>query len=189
MPKLAVLVSGQGSLLTAFVSSGLCIDLVLADRRCNALEYARDQGLPTTLIERHDFTRRFDRSAYSKLVVNELLDRDIDVVAMAGWKTILTESFLEVYAGRALNIHPSLLPRFPGNDAVRQALEAQEEVTGCTVHVVTATVDAGQILGQQRVRIMKNDRVGTLHERIKRVERDLYPVVIRDFMAKVGPRN
>ena len=107
----------------------------------------------------------------------------IDVVAMAGFMTVLSARLFEVYGDRVLNTHPSLLPAFPGAHAVRDALAYGVKVTGCTVHVATEQVDHGPILAQEAVEVLPGDDEGSLHERIKAVERRLYPATIEGFLA------
>ena len=109
--------------------------------------------------------------------------RDIDLVAMAGFGTIVSESFHAAYPGRVLNTHPSLLPAFPGWHAVAQALASGVRETGCTVHIATEVLDDGPILAQRGVPIEPDDTEETLHERIKAVERELYPLVVDRVMA------
>ena len=102
---------------------------------------------------------------------------------MAGFGTILSNPFFDAYEGRVLNTHPSLLPSFPGWHAVRDALQHGARITGCTVHIATLEVDAGPILAQAAVEIRDDDDEASLHERIKLVERDLYPTTIKKFLA------
>ncbi|MHB1139313.1 MAG: phosphoribosylglycinamide formyltransferase, partial [Microthrixaceae bacterium] len=108
----------------------------------------------------------------------------IDLVAMAGWGTILGAAAFQAYPGRILNTHPSLLPAFPGWHAVRDALAYGVKVSGCTVHVATEQVDAGPILAQEAVAVLDGDDEATLHERIKVVERRLYVDTIRTIMER-----
>ena len=152
--------------------------VVLADRPCGALEIARAAGVAAELVERTDFGPTFDRVAYTKEVVAALERHDVDLVAIAGFGTILSEPFVDAFGGRAVNTHPALLPAFKGWHAVRDALAAGVKVTGCTVHLVTEEVDAGPILAQEAVPVLDDDTEETLHERIKQVERRLYPDVI-----------
>jgi len=102
---------------------------------------------------------------------------------MAGFMTVLTGSMFEVYGGRVLNTHPSLLPAFPGAHAVRDALAFGVKVTGCTVHLATERMDDGPILAQEAVPVLAGDTEASLHERIKVVERNLYPTVVKEFLG------
>jgi phosphoribosylglycinamide formyltransferase-1 len=108
----------------------------------------------------------------------------VDLVAIAGFGTILSEPFVDSFGGRAVNTHPALLPAFKGWHAVRDALAAGVKVTGCTVHLVTEDVDAGPILAQEAVPVLDDDTEETLHERIKQVERRLYPDVIERLVRE-----
>ena len=110
--------------------------------------------------------------------------RRLTVVAMAGYMTIFSPSMFDAFAGRVLNTHPSLLPAFPGAHAVRDALAAGLPTTGCTVHIATAVVDDGPILAQEAVAVREDDTEESLHERIKAVERRLYPATIEEFLHR-----
>ncbi len=176
--RVAVLVSGTGSILEAMVTHGVPVALVVADRVCGALARAEAAGIPTELVERTDFTKTFDRDAYSDRVADVLDAHDIDLVAMAGWGTIFSATMHARYGGRILNTHPALLPAFPGWHAVRDALAHGVKVTGCTVHVAGVEVDTGRILAQGTVDVADDDDEASLHERIKTVERELYPATI-----------
>lgn len=186
MTKLAVLVSGTGSILEAMLQSGLNISLVLADRPCRGLEVAEAAGVPAVLLERRSFGKSFDRTAYSREVVAALERYNIDIVAMAGFMTILAEPVFERYDGRILNTHPSLLPAFRGERAVRDTLAYGAKVTGCTIHFATISLDDGPILAQEAVPVLEGDDATTLQERIKTVERRLYPETIRQLMQKAS---
>lgn len=182
--RLAVLASGSGTLLDAMAASGLPIALVMVDRHCAVEDVAARHGLPVEVVERTDFTGSFDRDAYTEQVVERLQANEIDLVAMAGWGTILAPAAFHAYPGRILNTHPALLPSFPGWHAVRDALAAGVKVTGCTVHVATELVDDGPILAQEAVPVLEDDDEASLHERIKAVERRLYPETIRSILER-----
>jgi phosphoribosylglycinamide formyltransferase-1 len=176
--RVGVLASGSGTILKALFERGLPVVVVVADRPCGALDIARHAGVSQELVERRDFTPSFDRVAYTHDVIDALQRHDVELVAIAGFGTILSKPFIDVYGGRAVNTHPALLPAFKGWHAVRAALEAGVKVTGMTVHLVTEDVDAGPILAQEAVPVLDGDNEETLHERIKEVERRLYPEVI-----------
>jgi phosphoribosylglycinamide formyltransferase-1 len=182
--RLAVLASGSGTLLDAMASTGLPIALVMVDRHCPVEDVAARHGLPLEVVERTDFSDAFDRDAFTEEVVARLQVHDIDLVAMAGWGTILAPAAFRAYPGRILNTHPALLPSFPGWHAVRDALAAGVKVTGCTVHVATELVDDGPILAQEAVPVLDGDDEASLHERIKAVERRLYPETIRSILER-----
>lgn len=184
MPKkrLAVFASGQGSLLEAIIASKLPIELVVVDRPCKAAEIAINSNIEMVLIERTDFSKSFDRRAYSRKLLGVIKKYKINLIAMAGFMTILSPDFFEAYGGEIINSHPSLLPEFKGHNAVEQALGSGANKTGCTIHIATAEVDTGQIISQAEVPILKTDTEDILHERIKQQERLLYPKVLRSLM-------
>jgi phosphoribosylglycinamide formyltransferase-1 len=182
--KLAVLASGSGTLLDAMAGAGLPIDLVMVDRRCAVEDVAAGHGITCEVVERTDFTGAFDRDAFTKDVVAALERHGIDLVAMAGWGTILGPAAFERFGDRIINTHPALLPSFPGWHGVRDALEAGVKITGCTVHVATPKVDDGPILAQEAVPVLPDDDEATLHERIKEVERRLYTQTIAEILER-----
>ena len=184
---LGVLASGTGTILGAIVGAGLPVAAVLVDRRCPAERVAIDAGIPTEVVERESFGPEFDRVAYSHRVVDALKRHSVEVVAMAGFGTVLAWPVFAAYPGQVLNTHPALLPAFPGWHAVRDALADGVKVTGCTVHVATETVDHGPILAQEAVTVLPGDTEASLHERIKTVERRLYPATIRLLLEGAAP--
>jgi phosphoribosylglycinamide formyltransferase-1 len=179
--RIGVLVSGSGTNLEALLQARLTVAVVVADRRCRALEIAERAGVAAELVERTSFGKDFDRLAYTEQVIDVLRDHDVDLIAMAGFMTVLEKPIFDAFPDRILNTHPSLLPAFPGAHAVEEALAAGVKVTGCTVHLATVEVDAGPILAQRSVAVEPGDTVESLHERIKQVERKLYPDTIRDL--------
>jgi phosphoribosylglycinamide formyltransferase 1 len=187
--RLAVLASGSGTILEAILEAGLPVELVVADRPCRALDVGRSAGRPTVLVDRGDFGGfgpGFRRDAYTQAITAVLLDAGVAVVAMAGFGTVLGPAVHAAFPGRILNTHPALLPAFPGWHAVRDALVAGVTTTGTTVHVATLEMDAGPILAQAAVPVEPGDTEESLHERIKEVERRLYPDTIRDFLTGVA---
>jgi phosphoribosylglycinamide formyltransferase-1 len=182
--RVAVLASGSGTILEAILDAGIPVELVVLDRTCGAAQVAERHGVRCELLERSSFGADFDRDAYTRRVVEVLEKYDIDLVVMAGFGTILAPPMFESFDGRILNTHPALLPAFKGWHAVRDALEAGVKVTGCTVHVATAEVDAGPILAQEAVRVEPGDTEETLHERIKVVERRLYVQTIKEILER-----
>jgi phosphoribosylglycinamide formyltransferase-1 len=183
--RVGVLASGSGTILQALFGRDLPIVVVVADRQCGALDIARERGVAAELVERADFGPGFDRVAYTHDIVDTLRRHDVDLVAIAGFGTILSKPFVDAYGGRAVNTHPALLPSFKGWHAVRDALEFGVKVTGPTVHLVTEDVDSGPILAQEAVIVRDYYTEETLHERIKEVERRLYPDVI-ERLVKAG---
>jgi phosphoribosylglycinamide formyltransferase-1 len=168
------------------IESGLPVEVVVLDRRCDAEQIAIDAGIEVEVVERESFGADFDRDAYTHRVVDTLKRKQIDVVAMAGFGTVLGKAMFDAYDGRILNTHPALLPSFPGWHAVRDALAAGVKVTGVTVHIATVDVDAGPILAQVPVTVEPLDTEESLHERIKSVERSLYPDTIRKFLEEMA---
>jgi phosphoribosylglycinamide formyltransferase-1 len=182
---LGVLASGSGTILQALLDADLPIAVVIADRACAALDRAARAGVPAELVERTSFRADFDRDAYTEQVVDVLQRYDVDLVAMAGFGTILGRAIHDAYPGAVVNTHPALLPAFKGWHAVEDALAAGVKVTGCTVHLATLEVDEGPILAQEAVPVLEGDTVETLHERIKDVERRLYPKVLRELLGEM----
>lgn len=179
--RVGALASGSGTVLEAILADGIPVEVVVADRPCGAIEVAERHGVRAELVERESFGKDFDRSAYTQRVVDVLRKYDVDLVVMAGFGTVMPDA-PAAFPGRILNTHPALLPSFKGWHGVRDALAAGVKVTGCTVHVVTPEVDEGPILAQEAVPVLPEDDESSLHERIKQVERRLYPETIRRFM-------
>ncbi len=181
--QIAVLASGSGTLLHAILADGIPIRLVVVDRPCGATEVATRHGIDWVVHERTSFGPSFDRDAYSEDVATLLRTVGIDMVVMAGWGTIFSQPMHDAFPYRILNTHPALLPAFKGWHAVDEALAYGVKVTGCTIHVATLEMDAGPILAQEAVRVLPDDTVESLHERIKAVERRIYPETIRAVLA------
>jgi len=182
---IGVLASGSGTNLAAILEAGLPVTTVVADRRCRALEVAAAAGVRADLVERRSFGLGFDRVAFTQQVLEALAPHQVELVAMAGFGTVLAQPIHDAYPQRILNTHPALLPAFPGWHAVEDALAAGAQITGCTVHLATLEVDAGPVLAQQEVVILEGDSPESLHERIKAVERRLYPRTIAAVLAQL----
>lgn len=180
--RVALLASGSGTIADAILESGIAVEVLVADRACGALDVAASHRIEAELLERASYGGDFDRAAYTTQMVKLLETYDIELVAMAGFGTILSAPLFARWPGRVLNTHPSLLPAFPGWHAVRDALVYGVKVTGCTVHVATETVDHGPIVAQEAVPVLPDDTEASLHERIKTVERRLYPATIKELM-------
>jgi phosphoribosylglycinamide formyltransferase 1 len=187
--RVSVLVSGSGTILDAMLQAGVPVALVVSDRPCAGLEVAERNGVPSVLVDRRDFGgfgARFDRVSYTVALTEILREAEIDLVAMAGFGTVVGQPLHDAFGGRILNTHPALLPAFPGWHAVEEALEAGVKVTGCTVHLATLEMDAGPILAQEAVPVADDDTVATLHERIKQVERRLYPATVLKMLGELA---
>jgi phosphoribosylglycinamide formyltransferase-1 len=144
------------------------------------LDIAREFSIPNIYLSPGNFRTRLDPQAEAELV-QMLRDAGVELVVLAGFMRILKSPMLEAFPRRILNIHPSLLPKFPGLFAWKQALAAGEKTTGCTVHYVDEQIDHGDIIAQRDVPILPNDTAETLHARIQIAERELYPEVIGKF--------
>nr|WP_141761565.1 phosphoribosylglycinamide formyltransferase [Corynebacterium sp. HMSC036E10] len=168
--SIAVLVSGTGTLLRAMIDNAqgrYRIDIVVADQICPAIQRAKNAGIRTAVVPMET-----NRNAWNEKLAATLASVKPDLVVSAGFMRILGKPFLEKYEGRTINAHPSLLPSFPGAHAVRDALEYGVKVTGCTVHYVDSGLDSGEIIAQRAVEVLPDDTTSTLHERIKKVERE-----------------
>ena len=158
---------------------GAEIALVISDvADAGILSQAIERNLPAEFIPPGKFRTKLDDEA-ERLYIEELRKAEVDLVVMAGFMRILKGEFLRAFTGRVVNIHPSLLPAFPGLEAWKQALDYGVKVTGCTVHYVDQGVDSGPIIAQETVPVLPEDTPAILHERIQVCERLLYPRVIR----------
>jgi len=182
MKQLGILISGRGSNLEAIadnVAAGSIdarIAVVISNRAdARGLELACGRGLDTVCIP----SKGLDREVYDRLLIDELRRREVDLVCLAGFMRLLSATFVRAFPGRILNIHPSLLPAFPGLDAQHQALEHGVKVSGCTVHFVDEYLDAGPIVMQTAVAVLDGDTVETLSARILCQEHRLYSEAIR----------
>ena len=170
------------------VEAGLPVSVVLSDRPCAALALAEEHGTAAELVDRSGyggFGPRFDRDGFTATVAATLVAHQVDLVAMAGFGTVMTGAVHRAFPDRILNTHPALLPAFPGWHGVRDALAAGVSETGCTVHLATLEMDAGPILAQEAVPVLPGDTEETLHERIKVVERRLYPATVAWALAEL----
>jgi phosphoribosylglycinamide formyltransferase 1 len=187
--RIGVLASGSGTILEAIIAAGLPVRTVLVDRPCRALEVAEAAFIPGVLIDRREFGGfgpEFDREGYTRAATVALQAEAVDVVVMAGFGTVLGPPIHAAFPGRILNTHPALLPAFPGWHAVADALAAGVSETGTTVHIATEEMDAGPVLARATVPVLPGDTEETLHERIKTVERTLYPDTIRAFVDRLA---
>lgn len=179
--RLGVLGSGKGSNFVALaeaIAAGTVpaqIATVLSDvAEAGILARARERKLPAQFIAPGKFRTKLDEEA-ERAYVTALQAARVDLVVLAGFMRVLKGDFLRAFEGRIVNIHPSLLPSFPGLEAWQQALDHGVKLTGCTVHFVDASVDSGAIIGQQAVPVLDDDTAATLHARIHAAEHELYP--------------
>ncbi len=179
--RVAILISGRGSNMRALVERARDYEVVLiASNKPHAegLDWARAQGLPTWAWDSKGVEReRFDRALSAALD-----DHGAGTIALAGFMRILSPWFVEEWRGRILNIHPSLLPKYRGLDTHARAIEAGDRVHGCSVHVVTEELDAGEVLGQAEVPIEQSDTPQSLEQRVLAAEHELYPRVLSEFV-------
>jgi phosphoribosylglycinamide formyltransferase-1 len=183
--RIGVLGSGKGSNMVALADACGAVDCpyeivaVLSDvESAGILERARERGLRAESIAPGKFRTKLDEEAEARYI-GALQAAQVDFIALAGFMRILKGEFLRAFADRVINIHPSLLPAFPGLEAWRQALEYGVKVTGCTVHFVDQGIDSGAIIAQSVVPVLDGDTPETLHARIQVAERELYPKALR----------
>jgi len=189
--RLGVLASGAGSNFEALVNAcrggilegAAVVQLIVNNPGCGAQQRADRLGVPWQLVDH----RHRDRQGLDQELVTCLQSEAVDLVVMAGWMRIVTPVLIEAYAGRLVNIHPSLLPSFRGLDAVGQALAAGVRLSGCTVHLVGEEVDAGEILMQAAVPVFENDDHGSLSARIQVQEHRLLPAAVALLGQRIGP--
>jgi phosphoribosylglycinamide formyltransferase-1 len=184
--RLAVLASGFGSNLQAIidaVESGKIkgrVDVVISDKEeAYALERARRHGIEAVYINPRNFS---GREAYDQAVLALLQEKNIDLVILAGYMRLLSPVLVGGFRGKIMNIHPSLLPSFPGLEGVQQALDYGVKVSGCTVHFVDEGLDTGPIILQEAVPVYGHDTIDSLQERIHQIEHRLYPRAIQLFI-------
>jgi phosphoribosylglycinamide formyltransferase-1 len=177
--RIAVLASGTGSNLQALLDDevvGPAVALVVSDSsEAKALDRARSAGVEAVHLDPKAFE---GREKHDEALVELLTSRGIDLVCLAGYMRILSPGFVRAFWGRTLNVHPSLLPAFPGGHAVREALAWGAKVTGCTVHLVDEEVDHGPILAQESVPVLNDDDEASLHARIQEAEHRLFPRIV-----------
>ena len=181
--RVGILISGRGSNMRALVEQARSYEVVLvASNKPQAagLEWARDQGLKTWA---HD-SKGAAKEEYDRILSHALEEHEVGTIALAGFMRILSSWFVDHWAGRIVNIHPSLLPKYRGLDTHSRALEAGDEVSGCSVHVVTEELDAGEVLGQAEVAIEPGDTPTSLEQRVLAAEHRLYPAILNEFVLR-----
>lgn len=185
MKRLTVLASGQGTNLEAILQACAAGDikgevvLVLSDRKeARALERARRRNVQALFIDPQLYR---NRESYDLALVSKIEEANTDLVVLAGFMRLLSPVFVKAFPEKIMNIHPSLLPAFPGTDGVEQALSYGVKITGCTVHFVDEGLDSGPVILQEAVPVIQDDTVGTLQQRIHASEHRLYPAAIDLF--------
>lgn len=180
MKSMVIVISGRGSNMRAIVESGLRVEAVISSVADAAgLGFARDRGIATEVVEHRAFA---SREAFEAGLAAAIDRHAPDMVALAGFMRILTDGFVRRYEGRLINIHPSLLPAYPGLHTHRRALEDGVKIHGCTVHFVTPRLDHGPIIVQAAVPVLPGDTEDALAARVLRQEHCIYPLALRWFI-------
>ena len=186
MKRIAILISGGGSnmvrLVETMLAEGYAAPVLVGsnDPAAGGLARARDLGVATVAVDHKPFGK--DRAAFEAELLRPILAAEPDILCLAGFMRVLTPDFVRRFEGRMLNIHPSLLPKYPGLHTHQRALEAGDTEAGCTVHEVTPVLDDGPILGQGRVPVLPDDSAETLAARVLKREHQLYPAVLRRYV-------
>lgn len=186
MKRVAILISGGGSNMLALVqdmaAGGYATPVLVAsnDPAAGGLARAQALGIPTAAVDHRAFP---DRASFETALADRIDAARPDILCLAGFMRILTPGFIRRYRGRMLNIHPSLLPKYPGLNTHARALAAGDAEAGCTIHEVTEDLDAGPILGQARLPVRPEDTAESLASRVLKLEHRLYPAVLRRFAS------
>ncbi|WP_420432793.1 phosphoribosylglycinamide formyltransferase [Hyphobacterium sp.] len=189
--RVAILISGRGSNMSALCEAMKADDfpakpvLILSNRPgAGGLEYAKAEGLPFAVVDHTGFE---SRAAFDAALHHALMPAQPDIICLAGFMRLLTPGFVEKWTGKLVNIHPSLLPKYPGLNTYQRALHAGDTETGCTVHHVVPEMDAGEIIGQARVPIRQGDTAEMLETRVREAEHALYPACLRKLVGQSSP--
>lgn len=181
--RVAILISGRGSNMRALVDQAANYEVALvASNKPEAagIVWAKERGLATWAHE----SKGVEKEAFDRMLSDELDRHAIGTIALAGFMRILSPWFVEEWAGRIVNIHPSLLPKYRGLDTHARAIEAGDEISGCSVHAVTEELDAGEVLGQAEVAIERGDTPADLAQRVLAAEHALYPRILNEFVSR-----
>ncbi|HEU5482036.1 MAG TPA: phosphoribosylglycinamide formyltransferase [Sphingomicrobium sp.] len=181
--RVAVLISGRGSNMKALIEKAAGYEVVLVASNnplAPGLAWARDRAIPTWTWD----SRGIDKTTWETALDQSLTDHRAGTIALAGFMRILTPEFTERWSGRILNIHPSLLPKYRGLDTHTRALEAGDPVSGCSVHLVTEELDAGDVIASAEVSILPSDTAAELERRVLAAEHLLYPKALTEFVAR-----
>ncbi|MCD2255896.1 phosphoribosylglycinamide formyltransferase [Agrilactobacillus fermenti] len=186
--KIAIFASGTGTNFVALVQqlqhwrSDVSIELLIYDRKQAAVhQRSQELGVPSVYV---NFTKYADKSQAETAMLQALKQRHIDLILLAGYMRIVGPTLLNAYQGHILNIHPALLPAFPGAHGIEDAFKAGVKVTGVTIHFIDAGVDSGPIIAQETVRIDPTDTLATLENRIHQIEHQLYPRVVKELITE-----
>ena len=181
--RVAILISGRGSNMRALVEQAVNYNVVLIASnkpQAEGLQWARERGLRTWSLE----SKGSEKQAFDRTLSDALEEQDVGTVALAGFMRILSPWFVDNWAGRILNVHPSLLPKYRGLDTHARALQAGDSIAGCSVHLVTEELDAGDVLGQATVPVLPDDTTERLEQRVLAAEHQLYPRVLNEFVLR-----
>ena len=187
MSKIAILISGRGSNMTALLNAIKTKNLdchvvcVIANKKSKGLEFAATHNVPTKLVERNKFN---NKESHEIKLIDMLLSYQPDWILLAGYMAILSPKFVEFFEGKIINIHPSLLPKFKGLNTHRRAIEAGEKKHGTTIHIVTNELDGGPIIAQSEINVLLNDTSETLRNRVLKEEHILYPLILEALIKK-----
>lgn len=187
--RVVVLASGSGSLLQAIIDNqiihGATIVGLVCDKKCQAVDRAIQAKIPVEIVE-----LGANRTSWDQTLADTIAKYSPDLIVSAGFMRILGKDVLEKFEGKIINTHPALLPNFPGAHAVRDALDAKTQITGCTIHFVDSGMDTGEVIVQRTVEVFIDDTESSLHQRIKEVEQEMLVKVVSDFVSgKIKPRN
>ncbi|WP_100331964.1 phosphoribosylglycinamide formyltransferase [Bacillus xiapuensis] len=193
MTKIAVFASGSGSnfqaLAEAIQTEGVPaeISILISDQPdAYAITRAEHLGIPVFVFRTKEYS---SKAEFEGLIVEKLREAGVDIIFLAGYMRLIGETLLTAFAGKIVNIHPSLLPAFPGKDAIGQAFNAGVKVTGVTVHLVDEGMDTGPIIDQESVRIDEEDTRDTLQKKIQQIEHQLYPKVMKQLVSAAAKRE
>jgi phosphoribosylglycinamide formyltransferase-1 len=191
--RVAILISSRGSNMQKLIEACQKPDfpaeiIVVGSNNSNALglEYAKSKSINTFIIESKNFTKfENSREEFDKALDHEILKYDVEIICLAGFMRILSEWFVDKWHNKIINIHPSLLPDFKGAHAVKDALNAQVKISGCTTHFVSHEMDAGPIIMQSQVQVNDDDNLETLSQKILIKEHEIYPLTLEKICNKI----
>ncbi|GAE36252.1 phosphoribosylglycinamide formyltransferase [Halalkalibacter akibai JCM 9157] len=191
--RIAIFASGSGTNAEAIMNAAKTenlkaeVALIVTDKpKAKVVERASRHNVPILICDPKQFETK---AAYEQEIVNELQKNEISFIALAGYMRLIGPTLLNAFRGRIVNIHPSLLPSFPGLDAIGQAFQAKVKITGVTIHYVDEGMDTGLIITQEAVRIEVEDTVDTLQKKIQKVEHQLYPSTLQTIIEEIGRLN